>query len=244
MRVTGPAPAGGSSRRPARRELSTEEEQNKILARELHDVVSQRLAAVQMEIDLLERKPPKAVAELRATLRKVSGQIAALAETMHEISRQLHPAVLEDLGLAAALNGECETFSALYGNPVLFNAVNVPEEIPDAVALNLYRIAQESLSNVARHAPGAAVSMILSGGAGELTLWIEDTGPGFRSRAGRREGLGLISMQERARLVKGELRIASKKGKGTIVEVRVPLAQSTERSRRVRRRAASDSHEE
>jgi signal transduction histidine kinase len=208
---------------------------NKYLARELHDAVSQRLAAVKIEIDVLEHKPPRSSAQLRARLRRLSAQVEALTRTMHEISRQLHPAILEDLGLADALEAECQVFSRLYGNPILFHREDVPDRVPDSVALCLYRIAQESLRNVARHAPGAAVSVILSGTAEEICLSIEDTGPGF-SRRTSRPGLGLISMQERARLVNGKLRVVSRLGKGTTVEVRAPRTVS--RARHARRHTA------
>src|SRR5690349_14332226 len=83
--------------------LSTQEEQNKSLARELHDVVSQKLAALAMEIDAIERNPPDSAEGLRGRLRRLSNGVEGLAKTMHEISRQLHPAILDDLGLAEAL---------------------------------------------------------------------------------------------------------------------------------------------
>src|SRR5581483_10028929 len=223
MKSTGSASAGNREQAWAVDLLSAQEEQNKSLARELHDVVSQKLAALGMEIDTLERKPPKSRAELRARVRQLSSRVTALAVTMHEISRQLHPAILEDLGLVEAVNGECTALSQLYGNPVTFSASNVPAKLPDDVTLCVYRIAQESLRNICRHAPGAAVSVNLTGGPGEIKLSVADGGPGFPPRAVRSRGLGLIGMEERARLVKGRLRVISRQGKGTIVEVRVPL---------------------
>jgi two-component system, NarL family, sensor kinase len=226
MRGTAPAPAGSRKQRRVRNLLSAQEEQNKSLARELHDVVSQKLAALGMEIGTLDRKPPKSRAELRARVRQISSRVTALAVTMHEISRRLHPAILEDLGLVEALNGECTALSELYGNPVTFGADNVPKKLPDNVTLCVYRIAQESLRNICRHAPGAAVSVKLAGGPGEIKLSVADGGPGFPPRPARSRGLGLIGMEERARLVKGKLRVISTPGKGTVVEVRVPLPPS------------------
>jgi signal transduction histidine kinase len=226
MRANGPAPAGSRKQRRVRNLLSAQEEQSKNLARELHDVISQKLAALGIEIDTLGRKPPKSRGELRARVRQLSSRVASLAVALHEISRQLHPAILEDLGLPEALHAECGVFSEVYGNPVAFSAENLPQGLPDGVTLCLYRIAQESLQNIGRHAPGAAVSVHLTAVPGEIRLSVEDTGPGFPPAAARTRGLGLISMEERVRLVKGRLRVVSRAGKGTRVEVRVPLTSS------------------
>jgi len=225
MKSNGPAPG---SKKFLANLLSTQEEQNKSLARELHDVVSQKLAALGMEIDAIERNPPGSTEELRGRLRRMSDGVTGLAKTMHEISRQLHPAILDDLGLAEALRSECLLFSELYENPVRFQAENVPETVPDPVALSLYRIAQESLRNIGKHARHAAASVTLSGSGSRIKLSIEDTGPGA-STAGK--GLGLISMKERTRLVNGKLRVQSRAGRGTLVEVEIPLPQPREESK-------------
>jgi len=223
MKSTGSASAGNREQAWAVDLLSAQEEQNKHLARELHDVVSQKLATLGIEIDTLERKPPKSREQLRARLRRLSTRVASLSNAMHEIARQLHPSILEDLGLADALRSECAVFSELYGNLVTFKAENLPENVPENVALCLYRIAQESLRNAGRHAPGAPVWVHLTGGLRAIELSVKDAGPGFRRERGRVRGLGLISMEERARLVKGKFRVLSEAGRGTVVEVRVPL---------------------
>lgn len=236
MRSGAPAPASNRNTFVSNL-VSTLEEQNKSLARELHDVISQRLAALEMEIDVIEQNPPASTEELRSRLRRLSARVAGLAKTMHEISRQLHPAILDDLGLAEALRGECLLFSDLYQNPVSFQADNIPESLPDPVSLCLYRIAQESLRNIGKHARHAAASVMLTGTDSGIKLSIEDTGPGELT-AGK--GLGLISMKERARLVNGTLRMQSRPGKGTLVEVKIPLPQPREaRKPAVKRQAAS-----
>lgn len=219
MRPSTPAPAG-SRKKFVSNLVSTLEEQNRSLARELHDVISQRLAALAMEIDVIERNPPASAEELRSRLRRLSARVAGLAKTMHEISRQLHPSILDDLGLVEALRGECLLFSDLYQNPLSFRADNVPEPLPEPVSLCLYRIAQEGLRNIGKHARHAAASMTLTGSESGIRLSIEDTGPGGLT-AGK--GLGLIGMKERARLVNGKLRVKSQPGKGTRVEVEIPL---------------------
>lgn len=218
--------------------VSTLEEQNKSLARELHDVVSQKLAALAMEIEVIERNPPESAEELRSRLRRLSAGVTGLAKTMHEISRQLHPAILDDLGLAEALRGECLLFSDLYQNPVSFQAENIPEALPDPVSLCLYRIAQESLRNIGKHARHAAASVTLTATDAGIKLSIEDAGSGGL-RPGK--GLGLTGMKERARLVHGTLRVQSQPGKGTLVEVEIPLRQPARQARKpeVKRQAAS-----
>jgi signal transduction histidine kinase len=142
---------------------------------------------------------------------------------MHEISRQIHPAILDDLGLAEALKSECLIFSDLYQTPVAFRAERVPGKLPEEVALCLYRIAQEGLRNIGKHARHAEAAVTLTGTGGGLRLSIEDAGPGTRIDPAARHGLGLISIKERARLVKGKVRVVSRPGRGTVVKVDVPL---------------------
>ena len=137
---------------------------------------------------------------------------------------RLHPAILDVLGLEAALKEECLGFSAQLGVPAHFESEGVPAPLPEDVSLCLYRVAQESLRNIAKHASATSVRVVLLGGEGGLTLRIEDTGNGFDlNEVKGKGGLGLISMEERARLVNGKLTIKSQPGKGTTVEVFVPL---------------------
>lgn len=236
MRSRAPAPAGSTNKFVSNL-ASALEEQKKNLARELHDVISQRLAALAMEIDIIERNPPASAEELRVRLRRLSAAVAGLAKTVHEISRQLHPAILDDLGLVEALRGECLLFSDLYQNPMSFQAGDIPEPLPDPVSLCLYRIAQESLRNIGKHARHAAASVTLTGTDSGIKLSIEDKGPGGAA-AGK--GLGLIGMKERARLVNGKLRVLSPPGKGTLVEIEIPLPRRARpRKSAAKRQAAS-----
>ncbi|HLK48270.1 MAG TPA: sensor histidine kinase [Bryobacteraceae bacterium] len=223
MKASKPAPIRRRATGRARMLLSAQEEQNQNLARELHDVVSQKLAALAMEIDTLRLNPPRSRRELGRRLERLSANVAHLGNTMHEISRQLHPAILDDLGLREALHGECLAFSDLYGNPVTFVAEQVPESLPPAIALHVFRIAQESLRNAGKHARSSPVSIRLSGANGTIMLNIQDQGPGFDARKGRGRGLGLLSIKERAKLLHGTLRLHSQPGKGTTVTLRVPL---------------------
>ena len=140
------------------------------------------------------------------------------------MSRRLHPAILGDLGLEAALQEECDSFSQQTGIPIEFHARDVPRRLPEDIALRLYRIAQESLRNIRRHAQAVEVRLFLASDGEVVTLFIEDSGDGFDLEEVRgKGGLGLISMEERARLVNGILNMSSQPGVGTRVELRLPL---------------------
>jgi signal transduction histidine kinase len=151
-------------------------------------------------------------------------EVGRLAQDIHRLSRQLHPSILEHLGLMAGLRAECASFSSQHGIGVELVPATVPDSLPGEIALSLYRIAQESLWNVAKHARAQQVRLVVSQGNGELLLVVEDDGSGFElDQVKGRGGLGLVSMEERARQVGGDLLVKSHPGKGTRVEVRVPL---------------------
>jgi signal transduction histidine kinase len=131
---------------------------------------------------------------------------------------------VEDLGLEPALRQECDSFEQRSGIRTEFRAAKLPARIPRDVALCLYRVAQEGLRNVHKHSASLAVVVQLNGGPAGITLLIEDSGSGFDSaKAIRKGGLGLVSMEERVRLMKGKLTVTSKPGKGTQVTASIPV---------------------
>jgi PAS domain S-box-containing protein len=205
--------------------MSVQDEESKRISRELHDAFSQELAALSTESRLLKRELPS---EARGAAKKMEGvalRIGKLATGIQQMSRRLHPAILDDLGLAAALRAECNAFSRLHGIRAVFRSSKVPKSIPDSIALCLYRLAQESFQNIAKHSGAQRVNLDLAFKRGKLHLRIEDFGHGFdlQDQKRRKHGLGLISMEERVRLAGGTLTIDSKPGKGTRVQARVPL---------------------
>ena len=208
----------------AARLIRAQETESKRLSRELHDVFSQKLAVLGIDLGLLRTRPPDSPAVLRERLERIGEEITELASGLHQTSRGLHPAVLDDLGLGVALANECAAFADQHGIQVKCACRKLPERFPEDVALCLYRVAQESLRNIRKHAQARKVCVALRGGDGEIVLTIEDDGCGFLRQAVRgKGGLGLISMEERLRLVGGRLLIASRPGGGARVEVRVPL---------------------
>jgi PAS domain S-box-containing protein len=206
--------------------IEAQEQESKHLARELHDVFSQKLAVLGLEVAAFGQKPPESPQALKGRLQQLTKQIGVLSKDIQNISRQLHPAILDDLGLEAALRNECLMFSEQHGIPAEFVSRNVPRALPGDVSLCLYRVTQESLRNIGKHAQADDVRVNLTAIDGEIVLAINDLGDGFDLQEGRgRGGLGLVSMEERTRMVNGTFSIRSHPGKGTRVEVRAPLHQ-------------------
>jgi PAS domain S-box-containing protein len=210
----------------AARLILAQETESKRLSRELHDVFSQKLAVLAIDLGLLRVRPPDSPAVLRERLERIGEQVSELATGLHRTSRGLHPAVLDDLGLGVALANECTAFAEQHGIQVKCACRKLPERFPEDVALCLYRVAQESLRNIRHHAGARNVRVTLRGGDGAIVLTVEDDGRGFVRAAVRgKGGLGLISMEERVRLLGGTLSVASRPPGGARVEARVPLPE-------------------
>jgi signal transduction histidine kinase len=159
-----------------------------------------------------------------AELRHLEHLAASLAEDLRRLSHQLHPSIIYHLGLPAALRSLVEEFQRSCSGTANFKAGEFPDELPPDVAAALYRITQEALRNVTKHAPAAPVGVLLVREPGGLRLTIEDKGPGFDPEAVRGQGgLGIISMRERTQILGGNLLVQSAPGQGTRIEVRVPV---------------------
>jgi len=210
--------------RLAGRLLSVQEEERRRLARELHDDLTQRLAVLAIEAGKLEQQVGAAPGKLRDKLRQMKEQIVKLSADVHDISRQLHPSIIDDLGLRQAIQSECVNFTKREGIVIRYEPKDIPPKIPRDISICLFRIVQEGLRNIARHAKVEEAKVRLVGGDKRITLIIEDSGIGFEPAKARGEaGLGLVSMEERVRLIQGELRVNSKPGEGTVINVTAPL---------------------
>jgi signal transduction histidine kinase len=213
------------ARHLAGRLLTAQEDERKRLAREMHDDVSQRLAATAIEAGKLEQQFPMAD-PLRAAMEGLKGHLIALSDDVHRISRQLHPSILDDLGLEDAIRSECDRFADREGVAIRFHCGDLPDMLPKDIALCLYRIAQEALRNVSKHAHSDRVELLLNADPEFIHLEVRDFGRGFRLDEVRGQpGLGLASMEERVRLAGGKITISSVPGKGTSIAVRVPLLE-------------------
>jgi PAS domain S-box-containing protein len=206
--------------------IEAQESQSKHLARELHDVFTQKLAVIGITLAALARTPHEPPEVLAGALLRLGQEVGTLATDIHRMARQIHPSILDDLGLAAAVRSECLAFSEQHHVPTDFVAEHLPSHIPEDVATCLYRIAQEALRNVAKHAAASHVRVRLSRQPSELSLTIDDSGQGFDLNIikGKR-GLGLVSMEERLRIVGGTLAIRAQPGGGTHIDARVPIVR-------------------
>lgn len=204
--------------------LSAQEDERRRLARELHDDLTQRLAVLAIEAGKMEQQFDTSPDLIRERLPAMKDQIVALSTDIHRISRQLHPSILDDLGLVDAIKSLCTGFSEQEGIPVEFTPENLPEDLTNDLSLCLYRITQESLRNIAKHAQAQEARVTLAGNNGSVLLSIQDSGVGFDlAQARRKPGLGLASMEERVRLIQGSLSVQSEPARGTTIEVRAPL---------------------
>ncbi|MCZ2146314.1 MAG: HAMP domain-containing protein [Bryobacterales bacterium] len=214
----------------AGRLITAQEEERRRIARELHDDLTQRLAALAIEAGRLERLS-ESPGERRAGLETLKREIGELATGMHGLSRRLHPALLDDLGLAAAIEAECRACVERGGPVVETDIAGAPCRISRDVRLAVYRIVQEALRNVLRHSGATEVNLRLSAGGAGLMLRIQDNGAGFdRGGPGWRPGLGLASMEERTRLLGGAFQVSSKPGEGTLIEVTLPMDSQDEQT--------------
>jgi len=205
--------------------ISVQEEERRRLARELHDNLGQKVSSIAIETAALAKQSSVALDRVREHLATLPEALGDLAEEIRVISHQLHPAILDNVGLVAALETECEVFSRRERISMRLRSENIPPSLPDDVSLCLYRIAQECLSNIARHAHARQGSVTLTGVEDSILLAIADSGVGFDpSEAGSKGGLGIVSMGERVRLVGGKISVTSRPGQGTEIEVEVPLA--------------------
>jgi signal transduction histidine kinase len=219
-----------SRRRAAEREvralngrlLTAYEQERRRLARELHDDLTQRLARLAIDAAQLERQGPTAAGG--ETLRGMREELVRLSHDVHTLARQLHPSILDDLGLAEALRSEGERFASAEALALELDIAEAPASLPADTRLCLYRVAQEALRNVGRHARASRVRLSLREANGGLELEVHDDGVGFAPGLGRRRpGLGHVSLRERLHLVGGRLDIASSPGRGTTLVAWAPL---------------------
>jgi two-component system CheB/CheR fusion protein len=213
----------GEIRALAAQLITAQEEERRRVSRELHDSLCQKLASLAFDVENLAVALPSPAAT-RTRLRKLRERAIKVSEEARHIAYELHPSVLDDLGLVVSLQSLCDEFSKAEKIQVEFAAGKLPDLISQQVASGLYRIAQESLQNVAKHAKARHLSVALEVHDGALVLSLTDDGVGFVPQAVKgKGGLGLVGIGERARIIGGALSIGSKPGNGTRISVRVPL---------------------
>jgi signal transduction histidine kinase len=206
--------------------IEAQEQERRRIARDLHDDFNQRLAALSVELETIERAPVALPEPIARQLAAVRGQVGQLSDDLHDLAYRLHPSLLEHVGLEIAVREHISEFTKRTGLPVTFIARDVPGKLTPEMATGLFRVMQESLQNVFKHAQATAVTVKLSGSPKGIGLSVRDNGKGFEtdSQTAQRAGLGLMSMQERARLLGGFLRIHCGAANGTKVCAWIPMS--------------------
>jgi signal transduction histidine kinase len=205
----------------ARLIVAQEAERSRI-ARELHDDVSQQMAVVAVDLELLRRARGRSLDEVDALARSALDRVKAVIKELHDISHQLHPPKLRLIGLVPALTGLARELSTPE-RTVTFTSKGLAGGIPQDLTLCFYRVSQEALQNALKHSGARTISMELTAANGTLTLSIADDGSGFDVHTMMGRGLGLISMSERLDTFRGKLSIESRPGAGTRVMATAPF---------------------
>lgn len=207
----------------ARKLITAQEDERRRIARELHDDMAQRAALAYQQLDHVAQTLEHSSAVDRAEFESLRAMIGGLSDGLRGTAHRLHPAIIEDLGLAPALRSLVDDFRAS-GLDLTLSVKDLPADVPFETASALYRIAQEALHNTVPHAPGAPASLSLRSRRDQIELQIEDAGPGFSlAQVKHKRGLGLSSMKERAELIGGRLELTNRLGGGTVIFVTAPL---------------------
>ena len=210
-------------RQLASKVISAQDEERARVARELHDSAAQTLAALVLQLTAAARDSQDAeLAERLALIRKIAGDVL---DEIRAISRSMHPRVLDDLGLPAALEHLARQAAERTDVPIEVESDLPAMEIPPTLAATLYRVAQEAITNAVRHSGARHVRVQLGGDPSRLRLSVEDDGSGFDVARAEKErpGMGLFSMRERVALVDGSLHIDAARGRGTRIVASVPV---------------------
>ena len=223
----------------AGRLITAQEAERSRIASDLHDDINQQLAGLSIALSNVKRRLQNGGdATVQEELTRLQQRTIDLADMIRNLSHELHPGVLQHAGLVAALRGHCAEFGRQHSIEVTLSAADGLDGISYDVALCLYRVAQEALRNTAEHAGAGKARVALNSTEDGLELVIADDGQGFNlAEAEGRGGLGLISLDERVRLIGGSLAISTEPQHGTEVRVQVPLGGNDEKLRILRNRS-------
>jgi len=197
--------------------ITAQEDERSRIARELHDDVCQRLALLALEAEMMAPRAGERVEEGREAAGRLAQQTRTISSDVHRIAHELHPAILDQLGLVPALRHFAEDLARSQGLRIDVAARDWPGDVPRDVELAFYRVAQEALQNVAKHSGAGEARVALEAAGAKLSIRVSDTGRGFETSSARGARLGFASMTERLRQVGGRLVVDSLPGKGTTV---------------------------
>ena len=207
--------------------LTAQEEERRRIAQDLHDDVNQRLALLMLDLQGIDRRLEPVGVDVQQAVRNVVKGLEELSDDVRYMAYRFHPSILDDLGLKAALQRLLDDFSSRTGVKTLFVHQPFDHTLDKTAATAVYRVVQECLSNIARHAQATRVEVEVTVEDEGLVVMVRDDGRGFDQRALHRTagGLGLLNMRERLLAVQGACEVESMPGKGTTVSVYVPLAR-------------------
>ncbi len=220
--------------------INAQEDERKRIARSLHDDTGQALLTLILNLERLEARMSDGDAETKARLVETRALAASTLEDLRKVIHGLRPAILDDLGLAPAIRWYARSNLESAGVQVAFDAPQEPLDLPPELKTALFRIAQEAVNNIVRHAQAKTAKITLDRDQREVYLCIQDDGRGFTvagdlgadvGEAIRLHQWGLVGIQERVELVGGTLNVISEPGKGSLLEVYVPLPETGARSR-------------
>jgi signal transduction histidine kinase len=217
------AEAENNLRRLSRRLVQAQELERKALSRELHDEVGQTLTALGMELGNLQAVRQADPAKFRAHVDDLKRLNADAMRAVRDLAMGLRPSMLDDLGLAPALEWQGREFSRHTGVPATVHVEGSLDELPEAHRTCIYRVVQEALTNCAKHANATNVRVSMEANDHRVRLLIEDDGVGFDSEAGNKGGLGLLGIKERVQEIDGTVRISSAIQRGTRLEAVFPV---------------------
>ncbi len=219
----------------SRRVLSVQEEERKRISRELHDVIAQMLTGINLRLASLSTEASLNTKGLTKSITRTQRLVEKSVDVVHRFARELRPAMLDDLGLIPALHAYMTAFTKETGIRASLTAFAGVEELSSAKRTALYRVAQEALTNIARHARASKGDVLIERVAGGVRMQIRDDGRAFNvdhvlhSRKSRH--LGLLGMQERVEMIGGRFQVQSEPGQGTTVEARIPFANGAKHQR-------------
>jgi PAS domain S-box-containing protein len=204
--------------------IEAQEKERTRIAREIHDDISQRLALLVVELQQTEDAPPDSAAEMSSRIGEFRQEAFDILKDIQALSHQLHSSKLEYLGMVAAMGAFCREFGEQQNMEIEFRSHGLKNPPPPAISLSLFRVLQEALHNAVKHSGVRHFEVELWEDSDEIHLAVNDLGAGFDIHAAKQSpGLGLVSMQERLRLVDGELSVESQPKRGTTIHARVPL---------------------
>jgi len=215
-----------------RKLIEAHEQERTRIGRDLHDDFVQRLALLSIELGAVQQDVPDAVSELRTRIGALRDQTTQITNDVQLLSHELHSSKLEYLGIVGATKNFCQEFSERQKVEIDFQSRDLPAALPTELSLSLFRVLQEALRNAMKHSGVKRFEVRLWGSTGEIHLTVSDLGVGFDSGAAMKStGLGLTSMQERLRLVGGDLSINSQPKRGTTIHARVPFTSTSDSAR-------------